>query len=31
MPVTNQPDAVSNIAVPTFEITLAVHLTVNAK
>ena len=27
--VINQPDAVSNIAVPTFDNTLAVHMTVN--
>ena len=27
----NQPDAVSNIAVPTFETRLAVHITVNAR
>jgi hypothetical protein len=29
--VINQPDAVSNIAVPTFETRLAVHITVNAR
>jgi hypothetical protein len=29
--VINQPDAVSNIAVPTFETKLAVHITVNAR
>jgi hypothetical protein len=29
--VINQPEAVSNIAVPTFETKLAVHITVNAK
>jgi hypothetical protein len=29
--VINQPDAVSNIAVPTFETRLAVHTTVNAR
>ena len=29
--VISQPDAVSNIAVPTFEMTLAVQITVNAK
>ena len=29
--VISQPDAVSNMAVPTFDMTLAVHMTVNAK
>jgi hypothetical protein len=29
--VINQPDAVSNIAVPTFETKLAVHITVKAR
>src|SRR5271170_5676657 len=29
--VINQPDAVSNIAVPTFETRLAVHITLNAR
>src|ERR1700729_149697 len=29
--VINQPEAVSNIAVPTFETVLAVHITVNAR
>jgi hypothetical protein len=29
--VINQPDAVSNIAVPTFETRLAIHITVNAR
>src|SRR5580700_1319535 len=29
--VINQPEAVSNIAVPTFETRLAVHITVNAR
>jgi hypothetical protein len=29
--VMNQPDAVSNIAMPTFEITLADQMTVNAE
>jgi hypothetical protein len=29
--VINQPEAVSNIAVPTFETKLAVHITVNAR
>jgi NAD(P)-dependent dehydrogenase (short-subunit alcohol dehydrogenase family) len=28
--VISQPDAVSNMAVPTFDKTLAVHMTVNA-
>ena len=28
--VISQPDAVSNMAVPTFDRTLAVHMTVNA-
>src|SRR5271157_357333 len=28
--VISQPDAVSNMAVPTFDMTLAVHMTVNA-
>jgi hypothetical protein len=28
--VISQPDAVSNMAVPTFDITLAVQMTVNA-
>src|SRR5208337_4065689 len=27
--VISQPDAVSNMAVPTFDMTLAVHMTVN--
>jgi hypothetical protein len=31
MVVINQPDAVSNLAVPTFEITLTLHMTVKAK
>ena len=30
-PVVSQPDAVSNIAVPTFDTTLAVPMTVNAR
>jgi hypothetical protein len=29
--VISQPDAVSNMAVPTFDKTLAVHMTVNAR